>query len=189
MAHVTGISADRALIRLKEGNAAYVASDGFAGDVSRARRTKLAAGQAPFAVIIACSDSRVVPEAVFSCGLGELFVIRVAGNVMDDHQLGSVEYAAGHLGTNLVVVLGHTHCGAVDAAMNHDPDGYIKFITDEIRAGIGEERDPLRACAANVRHSIACIEESLEIRRDEAAGLLVAGAILDIETGAVTWLD
>ena len=83
----------------------------------------------------------MIPETIFSAGLGELFVIRVAGNVIDDPQLGSIEYAAGHLGSPVVVVLGHTHCGAVDAAINSDPEGYIKFITDEIKLAIGDETD------------------------------------------------
>ena len=85
-------------------------------------------GQHPHAIIVTCSDSRVIPETIFSAGLGELFVIRVAGNVIDDHQLGSIEYAAGHLGSPVVVVLGHTHCGAVDAAINSDPEGYIRCV-------------------------------------------------------------
>ena len=94
--------------------------------------------------MICCSDSRVLPESLFCAGIGELFVIRVAGNVIDNHQLGSIEYAAEHVGCPLILVLGHDRCGAVDAAIRHDPDGYIKFITDEIREAIGEERDLLR---------------------------------------------
>ena len=92
-------------------------------------------GQSPYAIIVTCSDSRVIPENIFSAGIGELFVIRLAGNIIDDHQLGSIEYAAGHLGCRLVVVLGHTHCGAVDAAINSEPAGYIRCITDEIKEG------------------------------------------------------
>ncbi len=83
-----------------------------------------------------------------------MFVIRVAGNVIDDHQLGSIEYAAEHLGTNLVVMMGHTGCGAVDAAIHHDPSGFIKYITDEIRNAIGEETDPYRATCLNVEHGV-----------------------------------
>ena len=97
----------------------------------------------------------MIPETIFSAGLGELFVIRVAGNVIDDHQLGSIEYAAGHLGSPVVVVLGHTHCGAVDAAINSDPEGYIKFITDEIKLAIGDETDDYKACCLNVKRSVA----------------------------------
>lgn len=106
-----------------------------------------------------CFDSRVIPEHIFSAGIGELFVIRLAGNVIDDHQLGSIEYAAGHLGCKLVVVLGHTHCGAVDAAIHHQPEGYIKYITDEIKKAIGDE-----------------------------TGLRVVGAMYHIEDGSVEFL-
>ena len=103
----------------------------------------------------------MIPEHIFSAGIGELFVIRLAGNVIDDHQLGSIEYAAGHLGCKLVVVLGHTHCGAVDAAIHHQPEGYIKYITDEIKKAIGDETDPYKASCLNVRHSVREIEKSL----------------------------
>ena len=159
------------------------------GDVSPELRAKTCAeGQHPYAIVVTCSDSRVMPEAIFSAGIGDLFVIRVAGNVIDDHQLGSIEYAAGHLGSRLVIVLGHDHCGAVDAAINHDPEGYIKFITDEIRLAIGTERDDYRACCLNVRHSVRRIEESLDIRREEEHGLQVIGALYRLRTGEVEFL-
>ena len=132
-----------------------------------------------------CSDSRVIPECIFSAGIGELFVIRVAGNVIDDHQLGSVEYAAEHLGIRLVVVLGHDHCGAVDAAINHDPEGYIKFITDEIKTAIGDEKDDYKACCMNVRHSVDMIEQSFEIHTEEEHGLRVIGAMYRLADGKV----
>ncbi|MCR4672299.1 MAG: carbonic anhydrase [Lachnospiraceae bacterium] len=180
---------DEAMLRLIRGNEEYQGSRSAIGDISPAVRLKTArCGQTPFAVIITCSDSRVIPEAIFNCGIGDLFVIRVAGNVIDNHQLGSIEYAADHLGTNLVVVLGHTCCGAVDAAINHDPEGYIKFITDEIQAAIGAERDPYKAGCLNVKRSIALIESSVSIRKDEAKGLSVVGAMYDIETGKVEFL-
>ena len=102
-------------------------------------------------------------KQALSAGIGELFVIRVAGNVMDNHQLGSVEYAAGHLGTKLVVVLGHSHCGAVGAALHQEPEGYTKFITDEIRKAIGGEKDEYRACCLNVERSVSIIKESLPL--------------------------
>lgn len=188
MSHQTmeNLSADEALQRLKEGNRVYRDSKTSPGDVSAERRLDTCAnGQHPYAVIITCSDSRVIPESVFSAGIGELFVIRVAGNVMDDHQLGSVEYAASHLGVKLIVVLGHNHCGAVDAAVNHDPDGYIKFITDEIRLAVGDEKDEETACRLNVRRSVAVIEDSFTIHEEEAHGLKVIGALYRLEDGAV----
>ena len=155
------ISAEDAIERLKVGNKIYVAADTFHMDVSPTTLEHFAKnGQEPYAIIIGCSDSRVIPERIFHAAIGDLFTIRVAGNVIDDHQLGSIEYAAGHLGTNLIVVLGHTHCGAVDAAMNHAPDGYIKYITDEIAAAIGDEQDEVRACCLNVSKSFSHIRSS-----------------------------
>lgn len=181
------LSAKEALEKLKAGNAAYINSEKCLTDVSPERRkSTLENGQQPFAIIVSCSDSRVIPESIFSAGIGDLFVIRVAGNVIDDHQLGSVEYAAEHLGTRLIVVLGHNHCGAVDAAVNHDPKGYVKFITDEICSAIGDEKDEYKACCLNVRHSVDIIESSLEIHKEEEEhGLKVIGALYRLEDGRV----
>lgn len=184
------ISAEQALRRLEEGNRAYLAAEPGRGDTSPERRLQtFRHGQEPYAVVVTCSDSRVIPESVFSAGIGDLFVIRVAGNVIDDHQLGSIEYAAGHLGCKLILVLGHTQCGAVDAAINSDPEGYIKFITDEIKLAIGGETDDYRACCLNVRRSIRLIEESLDIQQIEREeGLRVVGAVYDLESGQVEFL-
>lgn len=184
------ISAEQALRRLEEGNRAYLAAEPGRGDTSPERRLQtFRHGQEPYAVVVTCSDSRVIPESVFSAGIGDLFVIRVAGNVIDDHQLGSIEYAAGHLGCKLILVLGHTQCGAVDAAINSDPEGYIKFITDEIKLAIGGETDDYRACCLNVRRSIRLIEESLDIQQIEREeGLRVMGAVYDLESGQVEFL-
>ena len=180
------VSADEAVEKLKLGNEKYLQSRTSSGDISpEARRETCENGQKPYAVIVTCSDSRVIPESIFSAGIGELFVIRVAGNVMDDHQLGSIEYAAEHLGIRLVVVLGHDHCGAVDAAINHDPDGYIKFITDEIRLAIGDEQEDYKACCLNVKRSVEVIESSLEIHREEEHGLRVIGALYRLSDGRV----
>ena len=187
--HDQSISAEQAVRMLQAGNDAFVNEDAQFGDIStRIRRHSTKAGQEPYAIVITCSDSRVIPEAIFSAGIGELFVIRVAGNVIDDHQLGSIEYAAGHLGSNLVLVLGHDHCGAVDAALNHNPDGYVKYITDEIKSAIGEASDPLEATRLNVMHSMDVIEHSLQIQHEEELGLRVKGAIYHLEDGSVEWL-
>ena len=149
------LSAAEALAKLKEGNKRYLSASSNPGDVSpQIRQYTCENGQSPYATVITCSDSRVIPEAVFSAGIGELFTIRVAGNVMDHHQLGSVEYAADHLGTKLVVVLGHTNCGAVGAAVHHDPSGFVKYITDEIRKAIGDEKDEYKACCLNVERRV-----------------------------------
>ena len=183
-------SAEEALEKLRKGNEIYLSSKTGTGDISPERRSEtLKYGQHPYAIIITCSDSRVIPESIFSAGIGDLFVIRVAGNVIDDHQLGSIEYAASHLGVKLIVVLGHDHCGAVDAAMNHDPDGYIKFITDEIKKAIGDETDEYRACCLNIRHSVEMIENSFEIHKEEEHGLRVVGAIYQLSSGRVLSAD
>ena len=100
----------KALEKLKAGNARYIDAKVNSEDISQAKRTDtLVNGQKPYAIIITCSDSRVIPENIFMTGIGELFVIRIAGNVIDEHQLGSIEYAASHLGAPLIVVMGHTH--------------------------------------------------------------------------------
>lgn len=185
------IPASQAIHKLKEGNEKYLETLTGMGNVSKESRVRTYLhGQHPYAIIVTCSDSRVIPESIFSAGIGDLFVIRLAGNVIDDHQLGSIEYAAGHLGCRLIVVMGHTHCGAVDAAMNSDPEGYIKFITDEIKRAIGDEKDERRACEKNVWQSIQMIEHSLEIHHiEEDIGLKVVGAMYDIETGIVDFLQ
>lgn len=183
------ISASEAIEKLKEGNRLYTSIDTFQSDVSSVILEHFAKnGQEPYAIIISCSDSRVIPERIFHAAIGDLFTIRVAGNVIDDHQLGSIEYAAGHLGTNLILVLGHTGCGAVTAAIHHDPDGFIKYITDDIKEAIGDETDDYKAAVLNVKHSIKHIEDSLEIQKDEEQGLVVAGAVYRIEDGTVEFL-
>lgn len=192
MAHqIMNIPASEALEKLKKGNEAYLNANTNIGDISqKIRLHTYLHGQAPYAIIVTCSDSRVIPESIFSAGIGELFVIRVAGNVIDDHQLGSIEYAAGHLGSNLIVVLGHSHCGAVDAAMNSDPEGYIKFITDEIKFAIGDEKDEETACCLNVKHSMSVIEQSLDIKQiEQEQGLKVIGALYHIENGTVEFFE
>ena len=185
------MSAIKAVEKLKEGNEKYLETLNGMGDVSKESRMRTYLhGQHPYAIVVTCSDSRVIPESIFSAGIGDRFVIRLAGNVIDDHQRGSIEYAAGHLGCRLIVVLGHTHCGAVDAAMNSDPEGYIKFITDEIKRAIGDEKDERKACEKNVWQSIQMIEHSLEIHHiEEEIGLRVVGAMYDIETGKVEFMQ
>ena len=112
------VSADAALARLQEGNARFVANPVSSSKPTAAKRAETAASQHPFAIILACADSRVAPEIIFDQNIGDIFVIRNAGNLVDDHVQGSIEYAVEHLGTRLVVVLGHEHCGAVSAAIS-----------------------------------------------------------------------
>ena len=176
--------------RLKTGNEIYVESTRSHSNVSRILREKTAAeGQKPAAIVIACSDSRVMPNSIFSADLGELFVIRVAGNVLDKHQLGSIEYAAGHLGVNLIIVLGHTGCGAIQAAITGHTEGFIKYITDDISIAIGNEQDDYRATAMNVSHGVMTIRQAFaEHPEIPSSNLEVIGAIYNIETGVVDWI-
>ncbi len=190
MEHNSEMSARSALERLKNGNAAYLSADSSIGDISPSVRQKTCEeGQKPYAVVITCSDSRVIPESVFSAGIGELFVIRVAGNVMDRTQLGSVIYAVSHLGCRLAVVVGHTHCGAVHAAIHDEPDGYVKFLTDEIRLAISDEKDENKACRLNVERSVRVTKEALGVSDGDESGLSVVGAIYNIDSGKVDFLS
>ena len=183
------MTAEEAKRKLIEGNKKYVTNDLVDIHVNKPLLKKFRdIGQKPYAIVVTCSDSRVIPEAIFDAEIGDLFVIRVAGNVIDDHQLGSIEYAADHLGTPLVLVLGHTHCGAVDAVLTGHASGYIKYIAEDISEGIGEEKDPYQACILNVKHSCEHIESSLLIQEDEKEGLEVLGAVYDIVTGEVEFV-
>ena len=176
--------------RLIAGNHRFLTAERSSGDYSPARRLDTAeTGQRPYAIVISCADSRVVPESIFSAGLGDLFVIRIAGNVLDAHQLGSIEYAAAHLGSKLILVLGHTGCGAVSAALSGHGEGYIRYITDEIQKAIGEERDPDAACRLNVLHAVERIRGAFREHPEiPSAELEVRGAVYDIRSGAVEWL-
>lgn len=187
--HNQNLSAAESLAKLKEGNSRYLGAATNPGDISpQIRRHTCENGQSPYAIVVTCSDSRVIPEGIFTAGIGEIFVIRVAGNVMDNHQLGSVEYAADHLGCRLVVVLGHTNCGAVGAAVHHDPGGFVKYITDEIKKAIGGEKDEFKACCLNVRRSVSVIQEGLK-EMVEKGSLTVCGAVYHIDNGEVEFLD
>ena len=157
---------------------------------ARLRRQTAREGQHPRAIVVACSDSRVIPEQIFDAELGELFVIRVAGNVLDRHQLGSVEYAAAHLHCRLILVLGHSGCGAVQAALSGGGEGFIQYITDEILLAVGEERDPDRACEKNVRRGVALLRREFAAHPEICAEELeIRGAVYELESGAVRWLE
>lgn len=176
-------TAEDAKKRLMEGNRRFVASKAASIGASDEILKLCVSEQDPYAIIITCADSRVIPQAIFSAGIGELFVIRVAGNVIDEHCLGSIEYANRHLGTGLAVVLGHDHCGAVDSALHHQNEGYIKCITDEILRAIGDEKDENKACLLNIEHSCRVIKEKLP-----SPGLTVLGAVYHLENGRVEFL-
>ncbi len=169
--------------RLTAGNNKYIET----ADKARLRDTA-ENGQHPFAIVVCCSDSRVIPEEIFDCSVGDLFVIRVAGNVLDKHQLGSIEYAASHLNCNHIIVLGHTNCGAVNAALSGGGDGFIKYITDDILEAIGDVRDPYKATCLNVEHAVSKIKQEF-VLHPEVSSAIIIGAIYDIIVGDVTWLD
>ena len=184
MQHFNEISAREAVERLKEGNKKFLTANTPIGDVSpKIRKDGADNGQFPYALVLTCSDSRVIPESIFSAGIGELFVIRVAGFVADKTQLGSIIYAVEHLHTPLVLVLGHTKCGAVGTALHaHETDGHLKTIMDIIHKAIGDEKDYDKAVELNVKNTCATIIK-------EKVPAKVIGAIYDIETGKVTFLE
>jgi carbonic anhydrase len=197
-----------ALERLREGNRRFV-SDARRSDTltSQARRDELTTGQEPFAIILGCSDSRVPAEIIFDQGLGDLFVIRVAGNIVASSQVGSVEFAAARYSTRLVVVLGHSQCGAVLATLEElqQPTGQqspnLRSIVDRVRPSVEAllatelVRDPdalvrqavranVRASANHLRHGSTVLEQL--IQKD---GLVVVGAEYSLETGVVDFFD
>lgn len=198
------ISAVDAIERLREGNRRF-ASENSSIDhsVSHAKRAGLVDGQNPIAIVLACSDSRVPVELVFDQGLGDLFVIRVAGNVVAPSQIGSVEYAAAMLGTKLVVVLGHSNCGAVDATLRELRRGQehrspnLRAIVDRIRPAIEplleqDEQTTLHdAVVANVYRSVDRLQHGSIILEElvDSGELTIVGAEYSIENGNVAFLN
>ncbi len=187
---IENLSSDEALARLKAGNERYLRARTSTSDISPELRAQTAAeGQRPYAIVLACSDSRVIPEAIFSADIGDLFVIRVAGNIVDNHQMGSIEYADEHLGCHLVVVLGHTGCGAVEAAIHHELTGNVKFIGDEIAQAIGGEKDEDAATLKNIEHSVQKIKDRRDVLMEgEEFDLRIVGALYHTDTGLVEFL-
>jgi carbonic anhydrase len=202
------VPARQALERLREGNLRFAAnvrgSDAF---VSHTRRVELASGQQPFAIILGCSDSRVPAEIVFDQGLGDLFVIRVAGNIVAPSQVGSVEFAAARYSTRLVVVLGHSQCGAILATLeelltptknqSHNLQAIVNRVRPSVEGLLKTElrhdsdalvreagRANIRASVDHLRHGSQVLEELIHDQ-----GLLVVGAEYSLETGVVEFLD
>ncbi len=202
------ISASEALERLKEGNKRFVAGvRSVETIVKQSQRASFVAGQAPFAIILGCSDSRVPAEIVFDQGLGDLFVIRVAGNIVAPSQIGSVELAVELFGTPLVVVLGHSMCGAVLAAITNlespseSKSSNVLSIVNRIRPSVEPlfetelRNDPkqllekairanIRAATNHLRHGSPMVEEYIQKGK-----LMIVGAEYSLETGAVDFLD
>ncbi len=182
---------DDVIEHLRWSNSIFMETDQNNGDISQnVRRDTSQNGQKPYAVIVTCSDSRVPPEHIFCAGIGELFVIRTAGNVIGNFELGSIEYGAEHLNAKLILVLGHTGCGAVAAAISGHAEGHISHILDEINGGISGNDNPTECEILNVRNSINKIQQSEIIKHLEHDGLVkVVGAIYSICDGKVTFLD
>lgn len=196
--HSTAVSASDALDALRAGNRRYVSGHLQHPRQTPERRAELSESQVPSAVVIGCSDSRSAPELVFDQGLGDLFVIRVAGNVIDDHALGSVEYAVEHLGTKLIVVMGHERCGAVQAARdsgqaNTPGHDHVASLVAAIRPAVDATAggDAEATCKANVSNVVKALRTSQPVLRElvEAGQLKVVGAYYDLDTGAVEFLD
>ncbi len=193
--HPVGMPADKAMTLLIEGNQRYVGHRENHPNATPRRRHDLAGSQHPFAVIVGCSDSRVPPELVFDAGLGDLFVIREAGNVVDDVVLGSVEYAVVHLGVKLILVLGHESCGAVTAAVKHTGEAHITSIVNAIQPAVEESKgqpgDAVHNCVvANARLVAKRIRESNPVIAEAVShdDVKVQAAVYDLETGKVSLL-
>ena len=178
-----------ALQRLKEGNRIYVEALDHERDLSPERiRDQFERGQKPFATVITCADSRVVPEHIFMAGLGELFVVRVAGNVVGPLEAASAVYACAHLHTRLLLVLGHTHCGAIKAALEGEA-GPVAPLTERIATAIGNERDPYQASVRTAQAAMADLRSVDELAALERQGdLAIAGAIYHTHCGVVDFL-
>jgi carbonic anhydrase len=207
------IPARAALAALRAGNRRFVgqlgleSESGLEAGAARVRRRELPAGQEPLAIVLGCSDARVPAEIVFDQGLGDLFVIRVAGNIVAPSQIGSVEFAATAFGTRLVVVLGHSNCGAVHATLEQlarpspEQSRNLRSIVDRIRPAVAGllERDPRgdrqtleqQAVRANIRMSANHLRHGSELLEQliQNDGLLVVGAEYSLETGAVDFFD
>lgn len=181
------MEAQRVFERLLKGNERYRKSERMHIDVSAGHRQMLVEnGQHPFAAIICCSDSTVIPEAIFSCGVGELFVIRTLGNVVGRHELAGIEYAVTKLEVPLVFVLGHDHCGAMAAMLGQNTTmGFLSSITSEIREGTDDVKDPLDATRYNVRHGIENIKNAVKSFQGKKRKFALCGGIYHQISGKV----
>jgi carbonic anhydrase len=186
------VSPDAALAKLKDGNTRFVNSKVSKGKPTAARRSETAQSQHPFAIVLGCADSRTAPEIIFDQNIGDLFVVRNAGNLVDDHVLGSIEYAIEHLGARLVVVLGHERCGAVSAALAGDTaPGHLQSIVSDIQPAVqaikGETGDATHlAVAENARLMAAKIHDQASLG-ELAKEVRVISAVYDLDTGKVDW--
>jgi len=189
----TTLTADQALQKLVEGNNRYKRMALLRPNQTLARRSLVAKGQNPFAIILSCADSRVPPELVFDQGLGDIFVIRVAGNIPNDQMIGSIEYAVEHFDVPLLMVLGHQRCGAVEATVKGgEVPGHIGSIVEAIKPAVektkGMPGDPVEnAIRANIELVVEQLKNSKPILSEfvHNGKLKVVGAKYDLDTGAV----
>jgi len=187
------LTGEQALQTLLAGNARFVAGQSTHPDQSVDRRAALAGGQSPFAVVLTCSDSRVVPELYFDQGLGDLFVIRNAGNVLDDHVIGSMEYAVDHLHVPLIIVVGHEKCGAISAALaGGEIPGHIHSITDDLAPVIEQTKDLPgdkvdNVVRANAQRDVGILLHVEPIIKEAVTAhkLLIVPARYDLDTGKI----
>jgi len=195
--HHEGLSPEVSLKLLREGNQRFVNMSFKRPNLNKTRMQKLAKeGQTPFAVVIACSDSRVSLEHIFDRGLGDLFEIKNAGNLIDDHVIGSVEYALAHLGTKLVVVMGHSCCGCVETAIA-DPEGeteYIQSLIKDVKPAIKMADTQTGDRVYNVAKNNAVLNAKILAESDRVIdeyiknkGVVIVPAYYDLETGKVTF--
>ena len=182
--------------RLKAGNTRFAEEKLERPDLGAGRRQQLARGQKPFAVVLTCADSRLAPEFIFNQGLGDLFVLRVAGNISDPFELGSIEYAVEHLHVPLIVILGHEQCGAVAAALGKTrPAGNLGKLIDEIAVGKdlppGREAALTAAIKNNVRHQTHLLTERSDVIKAHVArkDVRIVSGYYQLTTGKVEWLD
>ncbi len=186
------VDADAALAKLKEGNARFSSSKVSQGKPTAAKRAETAQAQHPFAIVLGCADSRTAPEIVFDQNIGDLFVVRTAGNLVDEHALGSIEYAVDHLGVRLIVVLGHTRCGAVTAALASDTaPGHVQSLVRDIQPAVKAAKgkdgnvtdltvaENARLMAAKIRNEASLGEFAKEVR--------IISGVYDLDTGKVEW--
>ena len=191
------VTPDEALRLLKVGNERFRTAHLAHPHQSVERRVEILQGQYPFAQVLSCSDSRVVPEIIFDEGLGDLFVTRVAGNIVDDAVKGTLEYGAEHLGVSLIVVLGHRNCGAVTAAVHaEEVHDHIVSLMDSIFPAVVATRglagDPVdNAVRANVIRSVNLLRNSWPTLHSmsQSGRVRIVGAVYDLKTGTVDWLD
>jgi carbonic anhydrase len=192
------IAPAEAIARLKDGNSRYTNGNLQHPGQTTERRAELAKSQHPFAIIVSCSDSRVPPEIVFDQGIGDLFICRVAGNVINDESLGSIEYAVDHLGVRLILVLGHQRCGAVQAAKETiaakgKAFGHIESLVTAIKPAVEAtvNGDLDATIKANVKHVVDALRASTPILKPkvDADELKVVGATYSLDTGFVSFLD